>query len=77
MTRADAVPIADAEARQIGIPVDSAWTVLSWANSSLLDEATELAKIMASSRKSAAESLKTKPNGKSAIGNHKSAMTYG
>ena len=44
---------------------------------SLLDEATELAKIMASSRKSAAESLKTKPNGKSAIGNHKSAMTYG
>ena len=43
----------------------------------LLDEATELAKIMASSRKSAAESLKTKPNGKSAIGNHKSAMTYG
>src|SRR5437588_5090073 len=44
---------------------------------SLLDEATELAKIMASSRKSASESLKTKLNGKSSIGNRKSAMTYG
>src|ERR1041384_4459022 len=43
----------------------------------LLDEANELAKIMASSRKSASESLKTRPNGKSAIGNRKSAMTYG
>ena len=43
----------------------------------LLDEATELAKIMASSRKSASESLKTKLNGKSSIGNRKSAMTYG
>ncbi|HXH39688.1 MAG TPA: PP2C family protein-serine/threonine phosphatase [Thermoanaerobaculia bacterium] len=38
LTRADAVPIADAEARQLGIPVDRAWTVLSWANSSLLDK---------------------------------------
>ena len=43
----------------------------------LLDEANELAKIMASSRKSASESLKTKPNGKSAISNRKSAMIYG
>jgi four helix bundle protein len=42
----------------------------------LLDEANELAKIMASSRKSASESLKTKANGKSAIGNRKSAMIY-
>jgi hypothetical protein len=37
LTRADAAPIADAEARQIGIPVDKSWTVLSWANSSILD----------------------------------------
>lgn len=43
----------------------------------LLDEANELAKIMSSSRKSASESLKTKSNGKSSIGNPKSAMTYG
>jgi len=43
----------------------------------LLNEANELAKIMASSRKSASESLKRKANGKSAIGNRKSAMTYG
>ena len=43
----------------------------------LLEEANELAKIMASSRKSASESLRAKPNGKSAIGNRKSAMIYG
>jgi four helix bundle protein len=43
----------------------------------LLDEANELAKIMASSRKSASDSLKRKFNGKSSIGNRKSAMTYG
>jgi four helix bundle protein len=43
----------------------------------LLDEANELAKIMSSSRKSASESLKTKSNGKSSIGNPKSAITYG
>jgi four helix bundle protein len=43
----------------------------------LLEEANELAKIMASSRKSAAESLKPKVNGKLAIGNQKSAMTHG
>jgi four helix bundle protein len=44
---------------------------------SLLEEANELARIMASSRKSASESLKSRANGKSAIGNRKSAMTYG
>ncbi len=38
LTRADAVPIADAQARQIGIPVERSWTVLSWADSSLLDK---------------------------------------
>jgi len=38
LTRSDAVPIADAEARQLGIPVDRSWAVLSWANSSLLDK---------------------------------------
>jgi hypothetical protein len=43
----------------------------------LLDEANELAKIMSSSRKSASESLKTKSNGKSSIGNPKSTMIYG
>ena len=43
----------------------------------LLDEANELAKIMASSRKSASESLNPKPNDKLAIGNLKSAMTHG
>src|SRR2546430_17622235 len=43
----------------------------------LLDEATELAKIMASSRKSASESLKTKINGKSSIGNRKLKMIFG
>jgi four helix bundle protein len=43
----------------------------------LLEETSELEKIMASSRKSAAESLKAKANGKLAIGNQKSAMTHG
>jgi hypothetical protein len=41
LTRADAVPIADAQARQIGIPVDRSWTVLSWADSALLDKELE------------------------------------
>jgi len=41
LTRADAVPIADAQARQIGIPVDSAWTVLSWMDSPLLNKELE------------------------------------
>jgi four helix bundle protein len=44
---------------------------------SLLIEANELAKIMASSRKSASEALKTKPSNKSTIINRKSAMTHG
>lgn len=44
---------------------------------SLLVEANELAKIMASSRKSASESIKTTQSRKSAIINRKSAMTYG
>jgi four helix bundle protein len=43
----------------------------------LLNEANEIAKIMASSRKSASESLNRKANGKLAIGNLKSAMTHG
>jgi hypothetical protein len=38
LTRSDAVPIADAAARQLGIPVDRAWTVLAWTNSTLLDK---------------------------------------
>src|SRR5258706_5857674 len=38
LTRSDAVPIADAQARQLGIPVDRSWSVLSWANSTLLDK---------------------------------------
>jgi len=41
LTRGDAVPIADAAARQLGIPVDRAWSVLSWTNSTLLDKELE------------------------------------
>ncbi len=41
LTRSDAVLIADAEARSLGIPVDRSWTVLSWANSTLLDKELE------------------------------------
>ncbi|HEX3580015.1 MAG TPA: PP2C family protein-serine/threonine phosphatase [Thermoanaerobaculia bacterium] len=41
LTRSDAVPIADAQARQLGIPVDQSWTVLSWENSPLLDKELE------------------------------------
>jgi four helix bundle protein len=44
---------------------------------SLVIEANELAKIMATSRKSASEALKTKPSNKSTIINRKSAMTHG
>ena len=43
----------------------------------LLDEANELARIMASSRISARQRLNQTGNGKSAIGNRKSAMTHG
>jgi hypothetical protein len=41
LTRADAIPIADAQARQIGIPVDRAWTVLSWSDSAPLNKELE------------------------------------
>jgi len=41
LTRGDAVPIADAAARQLGIPVDRSWTVLAWTNSPLLDKELE------------------------------------
>src|SRR5436305_3468998 len=41
LTRSDAVPIADAAARQLGMPVDRSWSVLSWANSTLLDKELE------------------------------------
>ncbi len=41
LTRADAVPIADAAALQLGIPVPRSWGVLSWANSALLDKELE------------------------------------
>ena len=41
LTRADAVPIADAQARQIGIPVERSWTVLSWEDSPLLNKELE------------------------------------
>src|SRR5882724_3771577 len=44
---------------------------------SLLTEANELARIMAQSRISASATLQRKENGKLAIGNRKSAMTYG
>jgi serine phosphatase RsbU (regulator of sigma subunit) len=37
LTRADAVPLADRAARDLGIPVDKAWATLSWTNSPLLD----------------------------------------
>src|SRR5258705_1893408 len=43
----------------------------------LLNEANELAKIMASSRISASAALKRGTNSQLAIGNRKSAMTYG
>jgi len=38
LTRGDAKPIADRAARQLGIPVDKAWSVLTWANSTPLDD---------------------------------------
>src|SRR5664279_2330238 len=41
LTRSDAIPIADAQARQLGIPVDRAWTVLSWSDSALLNKELE------------------------------------
>lgn len=41
LTRGDAVPIADAAARRLGIPVEKAWAVLSWEHSPLLDKELE------------------------------------
>jgi hypothetical protein len=38
LTRSDAVPIADAAARSLGIPVDKSWSTLSWTDSPLLDK---------------------------------------
>jgi four helix bundle protein len=43
----------------------------------LLEEANELARIMASSRISATQTLKLRANSQSAIGNRKSAMAHG
>ncbi|HSP33973.1 MAG TPA: PP2C family protein-serine/threonine phosphatase [Thermoanaerobaculia bacterium] len=37
LTRGDARAIADREARRLGIPVDKAWSILTWANSTPLD----------------------------------------
>jgi Stage II sporulation protein E (SpoIIE) len=41
LTRGDAAKIADAEARRMGIPVDQAWTSLSWADSPLVRKELE------------------------------------
>lgn len=38
ITRNDAIPIADAAARSIGIPVDRSWSVLSWSPSYRLEK---------------------------------------
>ncbi len=38
LTRDDAIPIADAAARSVGIPVDRAWAVLSWSPSYRLEK---------------------------------------
>ena len=38
LTRGDAKPIADKAARELGIPVDKAWSNLTWANSTPLDD---------------------------------------
>lgn len=38
LTRGDAIPIADAAARSIGIPVDQSWAVLSWGPSFRLEK---------------------------------------
>jgi len=38
LTRGDAIPIADAAARSLGIPVDQAWSVLSWGPSFRLEK---------------------------------------
>ncbi|HKB81095.1 MAG TPA: PP2C family protein-serine/threonine phosphatase [Thermoanaerobaculia bacterium] len=38
LTRGEAIPIADAAARAVGIPVDSTWAVLSWQPSYRLEK---------------------------------------
>jgi Stage II sporulation protein E (SpoIIE) len=38
LTRGDAQPIADRAARQLGVPVDQAWSTLTWANSTPLED---------------------------------------
>src|SRR5690349_22757279 len=38
LTRGDAIPIADAAARSVGIPADRAWAVLSWSPSYRLEK---------------------------------------
>lgn len=38
LTRGEARVIADREARRLGIPVDKAWSIMVWANSTPLDE---------------------------------------
>ena len=38
LTRRDAVPLADAQAKQLGIPVDRSWSTLSWVGSPLLEK---------------------------------------
>jgi hypothetical protein len=38
LTRGEAIPIADAAARSIGIPVDRSWAVLSWSPSYRLEK---------------------------------------
>ena len=41
LTSGDSIPIADRAARQLGIPVDRAWTVQSWIESSILNRELE------------------------------------
>ena len=41
LTRGDAVPVADAEARKLGIPVDQSWATLYWTDSPLIAKELE------------------------------------
>ena len=41
LRRADAVPLADAAARQVGIPVEKAWASLTWTTSAMLEKELE------------------------------------
>jgi hypothetical protein len=41
LTRGDAIPIADRAAREVEIPVDRSWTVLSWSDSPILNKELE------------------------------------